>query len=291
MRAPDALLAAAVASVLLADIEDGGAPAAAVRPLTEAERAAQVRFRDLEASIAAAEESVSARVRALVAALAAELGAALLDGKADAEPAAVVAALQAVTESRPARVSSLMDQTANLIAGALREHQDAAVGLAASEARRQGVTVPQRALAPAGRSPWDPHGRAAVEKAWEKVTGQARDTLASPTRLADPAPVTASEVKEVLADTRTAGAEDIARQGVLAAHGTGRNQVAEVMEPAEIWASEIMDGETCERCAKVDGRQYESLADARRDYPSAGYRDCLGGARCRGTLVFLYDEE
>src|SRR5690606_430865 len=55
-------------------------------------------------------------------------------------------------------------------------------------------------------------------------------------------------------------------------------------------ASEIRDTNTCAYCASVDGRRYETLAEAREDYPHGGYWACLGGIRCRGTIEPRWEE-
>lgn len=60
-------------------------------------------------------------------------------------------------------------------------------------------------------------------------------------------------------------------------------------EPLEIYASELLDDKTCRKCADIDGHDYETLEQARRDYPQGGYKDCESESGCRGTLVFMYD--
>lgn len=55
-------------------------------------------------------------------------------------------------------------------------------------------------------------------------------------------------------------------------------------------ASEVRDTNTCAYCASVDGRRYETLAEAREDYPHGGYWACLGGIRCRGTIEPRWEE-
>jgi hypothetical protein len=61
-------------------------------------------------------------------------------------------------------------------------------------------------------------------------------------------------------------------------------------EPLEIYASELLDESTCQKCADIDGHDYETLAQARADYPvGSGYKDCESESGCRGTLVFMYD--
>jgi len=58
--------------------------------------------------------------------------------------------------------------------------------------------------------------------------------------------------------------------------------------PKTLYASEILDANTCSPCASVDGTEYISLGDAERDYPGGGYDSCAGGDRCRGTIVAVY---
>jgi hypothetical protein len=55
-----------------------------------------------------------------------------------------------------------------------------------------------------------------------------------------------------------------------------------------IYASEVMDENTCGPCADIDGTEYDTLAEAEEDYPTGGYVECEGGLRCRGTLVAVY---
>jgi len=50
-------------------------------------------------------------------------------------------------------------------------------------------------------------------------------------------------------------------------------------------AVEVNDTSRCEPCDEINGTRYDSLSDARRDYPVIGYADCSGGMRCRGMVV------
>lgn len=61
---------------------------------------------------------------------------------------------------------------------------------------------------------------------------------------------------------------------------------------AKVYALEILDGNTCDECAAIDGQEYASLEDARLDYPGigGGYIACAGRERCRGSLVIVYPE-
>lgn len=60
--------------------------------------------------------------------------------------------------------------------------------------------------------------------------------------------------------------------------------------PAKIYASELLDANTCGPCQSKDGHKYDTIDDAHKDYPTGGYSECQGGPRCRGTLVAVYDE-
>lgn len=85
---------------------------------------------------------------------------------------------------------------------------------------------------------------------------------------------------------------DAARQEAHRATGLGRQQAAEeVPTPARIYASELLDRNTCGPCSLVDGREYGGIEAATADYPTGRYRNCLGGDRCRGTLVCVWPEE
>jgi hypothetical protein len=63
--------------------------------------------------------------------------------------------------------------------------------------------------------------------------------------------------------------------------------------PVRYWyASELIDTPNiCRNCSDVNDREYQTLEDARRDYPAGFYRNCSGGVRCRGSLVAIFKEE
>lgn len=78
---------------------------------------------------------------------------------------------------------------------------------------------------------------------------------------------------------------------VTAAQNTGRAAVMDSGErPSRIYASEILDDRTCAECIGIDGTEYETVQAAEADYPGGGFKDCMGGGRCRGTLVAVYGE-
>lgn len=55
-----------------------------------------------------------------------------------------------------------------------------------------------------------------------------------------------------------------------------------------LYATEVMDLNTCSRCKEIDGRwicNTDDLAPLYKLYPLTGYVDCLGRERCRGTVT------
>lgn len=91
------------------------------------------------------------------------------------------------------------------------------------------------------------------------------------------------------------GAVTEGRYEVMEAILGQRTSQLEAAEPqhAGVYALEILDGNTCSECDQIDGQEYQSLAEARVDYPGigGGYIRCLGRERCRGTLVIVYATE
>lgn len=100
-----------------------------------------------------------------------------------------------------------------------------------------------------------------------------------------------SEVNTHLAELSEAGPRDAVGGAITAAQNEGRRIVMSVAPPAQFYeSSEILDRNVCGPCRTQDGTRYETLPDATEAYPSGGYRDCLGGTRCRGTIVPVWEE-
>lgn len=103
---------------------------------------------------------------------------------------------------------------------------------------------------------------------------------------------TASEVNEHLSELSEAGPRESIGGAISAAQNEGRRTVLSAAPPAsEYVASEILDRNVCGPCRAIDGESFPTLVDASEQYPSGGYRDCLGGIRCRGTIVAVWNEE
>jgi len=101
----------------------------------------------------------------------------------------------------------------------------------------------------------------------------------------------AAQVDEHLAGLSGAAVEEQVGAAMSAAQNEGRMAVLAVAPPAEYVATEILDSKnTCKPCREIDGTRYTTLPDARTAYPSGGYTGCLGGSRCRGTLVTVWPQ-
>lgn len=59
---------------------------------------------------------------------------------------------------------------------------------------------------------------------------------------------------------------------------------------SELFASELIDDQTCANCAGIDGHEYTSMAEARADYPAGGYNGCESESGCRGTLILMRED-
>lgn len=86
---------------------------------------------------------------------------------------------------------------------------------------------------------------------------------------------------------------NLAGQATSGATGIGRITGAEAApeEPRNIYASELLDSNTCDPCYHVDGKEYPSLAALSADYYAGTYVRCEGGMACRGTPVFVWGTE
>lgn len=120
-------------------------------------------------------------------------------------------------------------------------------------------------------------GNTTVEAAKKKKAGE-------------PPPIVADDVETYLKTTSDRYRADRMTGAVVMGFNAGRKEVFRLGPIATYYASELLDVNTCETCAALDGTEYFSLADAEVDYPNAGFVDCLGGDRCRGTLVAIYNE-
>lgn len=164
-----------------------------------------------------------------------------------------------------------------------------------AEAEAQGVTVPEWSLddeavtAAAIRDRLRQIGRAAARMLGaglvQAAVRQAMRVWGSGT-----ADHVAAAVDEHLAGLSGAQVEEQVGAAMTAAQNEGRMAVLAAAPPATYTATEILDKNSCKPCRDIDGTEYTSLTEARTAYPTGGYTGCLGGSRCRGTLVAVWPQ-
>ena len=279
-------LAEAEAHVMLAEAEEGLSVPYATRPLNKAERRAGVHFGTLDALETVAVDEIRDAIGSLGGTLREQILAAIFQGRDTATPEQVAAGLADMARAQPPAVAAALEGAAAALAGSYSRAAQASSMEAAEEAGRQGRKAPR----PVAPSPSKFAIAASIASGilWDRLTEQARKTLLDPAAIANGAPLSRETAGGTLAAIPEDGAVDHARQTLHTVTAEARNETAEAMEPEEIWASEILDGATCQECRAVDQKDYATMAEARKDYPNGPYLRCSGGARCRGTLVFIY---
>lgn len=272
--------------LMSAQREVGILPASAVRPLFEHEITAQVHFGELEDDLERAILEATGLVEETHAGLLDALLSALFGTKTSLDPLDAITALEKIQQDAPQKVRKILAEAALKLEQLLVDAFAVAASRVVQEFERQGgipaLTLPTLgARAGVLASP-------AVNRAWSWITQKATEHLAQPV-IGLGAPLTKELFGKALEAIKPAGAVDQARQSVHATTGTARIETGAELEPAEIYASELLDGRTCRACAAVDGTEYADLEAAIMDYPSGYYSGCAGGARCRGTLLYIFD--
>jgi hypothetical protein len=176
----------------------------------------------------------------------------------------------------------------DLLTEQLTEFADQALADAIAEADAQGVSIAVDVADVADQI---------AARASAVANVMARDLAGSAGRNAMLRYAVGVDPKDVAEGTRTAlnnltdaYLNDQLGGAVTAAQNMARIQVMSKGDKVQVYASELLDENTCEYCADEDGLEFDSLAAATADYPSGGYAECAGGPRCRGTLVAVYGE-
>lgn len=297
-------LALLAAEVELLDelVKRGILPEGARRTPTAPELRAGVRFAELDrivndAAALIARKSDRVRDRVLDG-----LAEALAGSMGNADPWAALEDLARLTDpTNPAAIEGLADVIATVeaeVATDLEATARAGHAEALDEARRQGI--PDSLIDDV--DPVNDSVRAAAKAQAAQVAQQPAIRLldvaaqAGAQAATRPGATGASVIEAALDGAEEAsrkGAEDQARQAANVTHGLGRATAQQALpQPREVYASELLDRNTCGPCATVDGRTYATLEDGLVDYPGAGgYVGCDGGSRCRGTLVLVHSTE
>jgi len=274
--------------VMFAEEQAGLTPEGAKRPLSKDERRAKVRFReiaDLEEAFLAAVVPILERLTDL----AKEQIIAALPVRArtgDISPRELVDALGELTATQPEKVREAVEAAVPEIEAALAETYAASAAIVVGEADRQGV--PGRVTAPdPGRDRFYAQAKNAAMEPFRRVLTGVQDRVAAPQNLGGF--ITDEQIVGMVGEITPDKAIDQARQANHGAINAARMDTAARIPLEYAYASEIMDERTCDACEAVDGREYETVEEARRDYPDGGgFRSCAGGARCRGTAVFVF---
>lgn len=283
------LLAETEREVIDAEIAAGDSVPAAIRPMLPHEVVAKMRFGEIDQLTTAAVGEATQVLQGLRDVI---TGAVLAEMVGDAEaitPTEATRALAQLNASQPKPVQDAVAKTAMALQGILGRVAAGASSIVLGEASRQGVNVDTFVPTAVDDTAFKLPAAAAALHPWQRVTSKLQTTLNNPANLfrdSIPRDEITKEVEGIPLD----GSVDMAKQAVHNAHGKGRYEAAAELNPTEIFGTEIMDGNTCAACKAVDGKQYSTLEEALAAYPNGGYGECLGGLRCRGTLVFMYDD-
>lgn len=179
---------------------------------------------------------------------------------------------------------------AETLEGAMLEMAAQGVDQAVGEAARQGITAVIPDLDTAGLTARASAVDTLLTRSLSEAAGRKAVSLT-----AESGAVTAAEVASSVSEYLLGLSEDYLQQqlsgATVQAMNTGRKAVFAENPPKYLYASELLDENACEECTAIDGTEYESLEEAEADYPTGGYAECLGGPRCRGTLVAVHVDE
>ena len=286
------------------DITERRLPPDATRGLYPHERAAETRFAELDEAVDTTTDRIGRHTTAYRRRYTDELTR-LLDEAAKASPLPDVARRNLLDQlaaiDDPSRVgpnsvaAKLAERDAlTAIADELDAHRAAAARRLAQEAQAQGLRVATLTL-PDNRAESEAAARRLLRTSTSSIDAAAsRVPYLHPVYELNPADVQALVVDatEAAHDTgEKARAVDV-RSVVSRTENEARADLARrLVQPKTIYASELLDRNTCTPCSHVDGHEYATLDEALADYPLGRYRECAGGDRCRGTLVYVWPTE
>lgn len=177
----------------------------------------------------------------------------------------------------------------------IRAHLEAIASIgvdqAVQEASRQGVEVSRKSVTDLSASLQDRAEAIDALLTDDIVQSAQRQAIRLTGGGLSPAEV-ADETHVFLIGLTGAAMHDILSGAIQQSMNAGRKLVFQGdNEPGTLYASELLDTNTCSPCIRIDGTPYESIEAAERDYPTGGFKHCEGRERCRGTVIKVYDRE
>jgi predicted secreted protein len=163
---------------------------------------------------------------------------------------------------------------------------------AINEAKRQGVTIhmPDMSSVASSLEARANATDALLARSISEAAGRKAIAFTNPKAMTPQA--VADTVEEYLNGLSNTYLNDQLGGTLQQAMNAGRKEVFDsgADQPDQYYSSELLDDATCEACVGIDGTEYPDLLAAEADYPTGGYMDCLGGPRCRGTIIAVYGE-
>lgn len=192
------------------------------------------------------------------------------------------------------------DLQAALVPHLIQAAQDAAEEQQ-KEAEKQGVKVPDWSLKARSKTSLTAAVGVSLLRAVSRVTARLMSTalvqsairkaMSLVGRTALSADRVADEVRDHLNSLTDSGPREAISGAITAAQNEGRRTVLAAAPKASSYtSSEILDENSCQPCRQEDGTSYDTLDEVLQAYPSGGFKDCLGGTRCRGTYVAVWGE-
>jgi len=241
----------------------------------EQEVQAKVDYALMDAQVQGRIDSVVAKVKSLQADQVDELAEAIAAADGDLGKLAGIQATPVFAETLEAEMLAMAAQ---------------GVEQAIGEAERQGITPKMPDLDTSSLTSRAGAVDTLLSRSLSEAAGRKAVSLTTESGALAPAEV-ALQVKDYLLSLSDDYLQQQLSGSTIQAMNTGRKAVFAENPPKYLYASELLDESACEECTAVDGTEYESLEDAEADYPTGGYKDCLGGPRCRGTLVAVHTDE
>lgn len=180
------------------------------------------------------------------------------------------------------------------IVEAMLQLADDGVRAVIAEAAYQGVTLPE----PVAQEMYDAVIAQATATAQLLADDIGLAASNAAVRFASPGlePLNPLDVAELVADELDERSlryiEDQLFGMVTCGQAIGRfGALANAPEGTRLFATELLDANTCEFCEAIDETEFPTLAAAMRAYPTGGFIKCAGRRRCRGSVFARYGDE